>query len=67
MPPFISAVDEYMPKEQNLIYNFRKLNKSGHEEATKRVEELTEIPRYRGRALTQSETQTEGDGYYEYI
>lgn len=46
MNAWFSAVDEYMQKEQNLIYNFRKLNKSGQEEATKRVEELTEIPRY---------------------
>ena len=29
-----------------ILQNFRKLNKSGQTEAAKRVQELTEIPRY---------------------
>lgn len=32
--------------KQELLYNYNKLNKSGKEEALKRVSELTEIPKY---------------------
>ena len=35
-----------MSKEFKLLNHFRKLNNSGKEESIKRVEELTEIPRY---------------------
>lgn len=34
------------PNEEGLVAKFRKLNKIGQSEADKRVEELTEIPRY---------------------
>lgn len=34
------------PNEEDLVSKYRKLNKIGQSEADKRVEELTEIPRY---------------------
>ncbi|MBR4026705.1 MAG: helix-turn-helix domain-containing protein [Lachnospiraceae bacterium] len=43
--------DDTKNLDLEILQNFRKLNKSGQKEAAKRVQELTEIPRY-----TQEET-----------
>lgn len=39
-------INELIQEENLLINNYRLLNTSGREEAFKRVEELTEIPKY---------------------
>lgn len=65
----IEEVDKYLgnfyglssvSKEFKLLNHFRKLNNSGKEESIKRVEELTEIPRY-----TQEEKEA-FDNYMEF-
>ena len=45
--PFTPENMATMAREQDMITSFRKLNVIGQMEAKKRVEELTEIPRYR--------------------
>lgn len=45
--PFTPENMAAMAREHILITSFRKLNIAGQKEAAKRVEELTEIPRYR--------------------
>lgn len=45
--PFTPENMAAMAREHILITSFRKLNIAGQNEAAKRVEELTEIPRYR--------------------
>ncbi len=43
-----------MAREHSMVTAFRKLNFSGQQEAVKRVEELTEIPRYQAQRPPQS-------------
>ena len=41
-----TQVDQYDPNIQRIIQAYERLNSSGQLEAVKRIEELTEIPRY---------------------
>ena len=43
----ITDWDDYIPKKNLLIKYFDQLNKLGREEAVKRIEELTEVPKYK--------------------
>ena len=52
--PFTPENMEAMAREHILITSFRKLNIAGQNEAAKRVEELTEISRYRAETAPQS-------------
>lgn len=52
--PFTPENMATMLREHDLITSFRKLNIAGQNEAAKRVEELTEIPRYRLQEAPQS-------------
>jgi len=52
--PFTPENMATMLREHDLITSFRKLNIAGQNEAAKRVEELTEIPRYRAQQAPQS-------------
>ena len=52
--PFTPENMAAMARENILITSFRKLNIAGQNEAAKRVEELTEIPRYRAEPAPQS-------------
>ena len=52
--PFTPENMATMLREHDLITSFRKLNIAGQNEAAKRVEELTEIPRYRRQEAPQS-------------
>lgn len=48
--------------ERDLIWAFSDLNESGQQEAVKRVEELTEIPRYRRQEPAQNRHQPRRGG-----
>lgn len=52
--PFTPENMAAMAREQSMITSFRKLNLIGQMEAHKRVEELTEIPRYRAETAPES-------------
>ena len=43
----ITDWDDYIPKKDMLIKHFDQLNKLGREEAVKRIEELTEVSKYK--------------------
>ena len=56
--PFTPENMAAMAREQDMISSFRKLNVIGQMEAKKRLEELTEIPRYRREEAPEPGTPT---------